>query len=263
MDTVRSGDGTKIAFERTGSGPALVLVVGAFCDRQTTRSLTKLIAPDFTVYEYDRRGRGASGDTPPYAIEREIEDLAAVAAATGSTPFVFGHSSGAVIALEAAARGVPMAKVVAYEPPYIVDDSRPRPGTDLAARLDALVSAGRRGEAAKLFLNEAVGVPPEVVAMIEGSPDWPSMTAIAHTLSYDVTACDNNRMPSERLARIRVPTLVLGGGNSPEWFQNTVRAVAETIPEARLRSLDGQDHGAADDVLAPVLVEFFRAAKAS
>jgi pimeloyl-ACP methyl ester carboxylesterase len=262
MDTVRSADGTTIAFDRTGSGPGLVLATGAFCDRQTTRSLTKLIATDFTVYEYDRRGRGASGDTPPYAIEREVEDLAAVAGAAGSTPFVFGHSSGAVIALQAAARGVPIAKVVAYEPPYIVDDSRSRPGADLADRLDALVTADRRGDAAKLFLTEAVGVPPEVVAMIEGSPDWPSMTAIAHTLAYDVTACDNNRMPSELLAGIRVPTLILGGGKSPEWFQSTVRAVAATIPEARLRFLDGQDHGAADDVLAPVLVEFLRAAKA-
>jgi pimeloyl-ACP methyl ester carboxylesterase len=257
MNTVRSADGTEIAFDRTGSGPALVLVVGAFCDRNTTRSLAKLIAPDFTVYQYDRRGRGASGDTPPYAIEREIEDLAAVAGATGGAPFVFGHSSGAVIALEAAARGVPIARVVAYEPPYIVDDTRSRPGTDLADRLDALVASGRRGDAAKLFLTEAVGVPPEVVAMIEGSPDWPSMTAISHTLAYDVTACDNNSMPSARLSGIGVPTLVLGGGNSPEWFQNTVRAVAATIPEAELRLLDGQDHGCADDVLGPVLVEFF------
>jgi pimeloyl-ACP methyl ester carboxylesterase len=259
IETVSSRDGTTIAFSRTGNGPALVLVVGAFCDRQTTRSLTKVLAPDFTVYEYDRRGRGASGDTAPYAVEREVEDLAAVAGAAENAPFVFGHSSGAVLALEAAARGVPMAKLVAYEPPYIVDDSRSRPGTDLADRLAALVTAGRRGDAAKLFLTEAVELPPEVVAMIEGGPDWPAMTAIAHTLCYDVTACADNEMPSDRLAQIRVPTLVLGGGNSPEWFHNTVRAVAATVPDAQHRFLDGQDHGAADDVLAPVLIEFFRA----
>jgi pimeloyl-ACP methyl ester carboxylesterase len=257
MDTVCSTDGTAIAFDRTGSGPALVLVVGAFCDRQTTRSLTKLLASDFTVYEYDRRGRGASGDTPPYAVEREVEDLATVADAAGGAPFVFGHSSGAVLALEAAGRGVPMTRLVAYEPPYIVDASRTRPGTDLADRLAALASAGRRSDAAKLFLTEAVGVPPDVVAMMEGSPDWPAMTAIAHTLSYDVAVCANNEMPAARLADIRVPTLVLGGGNSPEWFHNAVCTVAEAIPGARYRFLEGQDHGAADDVLAPVLLEFF------
>jgi pimeloyl-ACP methyl ester carboxylesterase len=261
-ETVTSPDGTTIAFSRTGNGPALVLVVGAFCDRHTTRSLTKVLAPDFTVYEYDRRGRGASGDTAPYAVEREVEDLAAVAgaaSAAGGAPFAFGHSSGAVLVLEAAARGVPMAKLVAYEPPYIVDESRSRPGTDLADRLTALVSAGRRGDAAKIFLTEAVQVPPDVVAMMEGSPDWPAMTAIAHTLCYDVEACANNEMPANRLAEIRVPTLVLGGANSPEWFQNTVRAVAATVPDAQHRFLEGQDHGAADDVLAPVLIEFFRA----
>jgi pimeloyl-ACP methyl ester carboxylesterase len=240
----------------------LVLVVGAFCDRRTTRSLTKMLAPQLTVYEYDRRGRGESGDTPPYAVEREVEDLAAVADAAGGAPFVFGHSSGAVLALEAAARGVAMAKLVAYEPPYIVDESRPRPGTDLADRLSVLVSEGRRGGAAKLFLTEAVGVPPEVVAMIEGGPDWPGMTSLAHTLAYDITACANNEMPAGRLAGIDVPTLVLGGGNSPEWFHSTVRAVAETVPDAQLRFLAGQDHGAADDVLAPVLIEFLHGSNA-
>jgi len=257
MDNVTSPDGTTIAFDRTGSGPPLVLVMGAFCDRQTTRSLTKLLAPDFTVYEYDRRGRGASGDTAPYAVEREIEDLGAVASAAGDAPNVFGHSSGAVLALEAAARGVPMTRLVAYEPPYIVDETRPRPGVDLGDRLGALVSAGRRADAAALFLTEAVGVPPEVVTMVAGGPDWPAMTAIAHTLRYDIAVCANNEMPSDRLAAIAVPTLVLGGANSPEWFHNSVRAVAGATPGARFRFLDGQDHGAADDVLAPVLVDFF------
>jgi pimeloyl-ACP methyl ester carboxylesterase len=145
-----------------------------------------------------------------------------------------------------------------YEPPYIVDESRPRPGTDLADRLAAFASEGRRGDAAKLFLTEAVGMPPDVVAMIESGANWPAMTAIAHTLWYDVAVCANNQMPSDRLADIRVPTMVLGGGNSPEWFHNTVRAVAATIPGAQHRLLDGQDHGAADDVLAPVLIEFLR-----
>jgi pimeloyl-ACP methyl ester carboxylesterase len=259
VNTVTSADGTTIAYDRSGAGDPLVLVVGAFCDRHTTRSLAKVLAPDFTVYEYDRRGRGDSGDTAPYAVEREIEDLAAVAGVAGDAPFVFGHSSGAVLALEAAARGVPMAKLVAYEAPYIVDDTRPRPGADLAERLSALVADGRRGDAAKLFLTEAVGLAPELVATIVTSADRAGMTALAHTLAYDVIACAGNELPAGRLAGIDVPTLVLGGGNSPEWFHNSVRAVADVVPEAQLRYLAGQDHSAADDVLAPVLVEFFRA----
>ena len=173
---------------------------------------------------------------------------------------MFGHSSGAVLALEAAASGVPTKKLVVYEPPYIVDDNRTRPGTDLADRVGALVAADRRSDAAKLFLAEAVEAPPEVIAMIEASPDWPGMTSIAHTLPYDLTLCSDNELPSERIARIGVPTLVLGGANSPAWFHATVLEVAATIPGAHHRFLAGQDHGAADDVLAPVLVEFLRGA---
>ena len=256
MDTVRSADGTTIAYDRTGTGPPLVLVMGAFCDRQSTKSLTKVLDGSFTVYEYDRRGRGSSGDTAPYAPEREVEDLAAVVEVTGGAPAVFGHSSGAVIALEAAAAGVPMSRLVPYEPPYIVDESRTRPGADLAERLTALVAADRRSDAARLFLTEAVQVPAHVVDMIEGGPDWSGMTAIAHTLPYDITLCNDNELPADRLATIGVPTLVLGGGNSPEWFHNTVQAIAAAVPGAQHRFLEGQDHGAADDVLAPVLIDF-------
>jgi pimeloyl-ACP methyl ester carboxylesterase len=257
METVRSVDGTTIAWDRTGDGAPLVLVSGAFCDRHSTRSLATVLAPDFTVYEYDRRGRGASGDTAPFAVEREVEDLAAVADVDGGAPFVFGHSSGAALTLEAAARGVPMKKLVAYEPPYIVDNSRERPDADLRQRLEALVSAGDRGGAAKLFLSEAVQVPPDVVAMIEGGPGWPGMTAIAHTLSYDIAACHDTEMPVDRLGGIHVPTMVLGGANSPEWFHDTVRTVAAAIPRAQHRFLEGQDHGADDEVLARVLIDFF------
>ena len=257
METVTSADGTTIAFDTTGSGPPLVLVVGAFCDRHTTNSLTKLLAPDFTVYEYDRRGRGDSGDTSPYAVGREVDDLRAVVEVTDSTPFVFGHSSGAVLALEAAARGVPIARLVAYEPPYIVEGTRERPGGDLADRLAALVADGNRGDAARLFLTEAVQLPPQVVAMIDKSPDWPAMVALAHTLQYDIELCDDNEIRPERLGKISAPTLVLGGHNSPDWFHATVRATAAAIPGAQHQFLAGQDHGAADDVLAPVLVAFY------
>jgi len=257
METVTSTDGTTLAFDATGSGPPLVLVVGAFCDRHTTNSLTKLLAPDFTVYEYDRRGRGNSGDSRPYTVGREIEDLGAIVDATCGVPFVFGHSSGAVLALEAAARHVPMAKLVAYEPPYIVEGTRDRPGSDLADRLATLVAEGNRGDAARLFLTEAVQLPPQVVAMIDKSPDWPAMFALAHTLQYDIEVCDNNEIRPEQLGKITSPTLVLGGENSPDWFHTSVRATADAIPGARHQFLTGQDHGAADDVLAPVLLDFY------
>ena len=257
METVESNDGTTIAFDRTGEGPALILVVGAFCDHTRTSSLAARLAPHFTVYSYDRRGRGSSGDTAPYSVEREIEDLDAVGRAAGGSPFVFGHSSGAVLALEAAARGVAMAKLVVYEPPYIDDGSRPRHNADLAGRLGELVSAGHRGEAARLFLVEAVGVPPHVVALIEAGPDWSGMEAMAHTLAYDVTICNAQSMPVERMAEIAIPTLAVAGGASPDWARSAVRALAATIPDSKDLIIDGQDHGVADEAIAPVLVEFF------
>jgi len=261
MEKLRSADGTTIAFDRTGHGPALVLVVGAFCDRHTTGSLARLLAPAFTVFEYDRRGRGASGNAAVYGVEREVEDLAAVVAVAvvaGEAPFVFGHSSGAVLVLEAAARDVPITKLIAYEPPFIVGNSRERPGADLADRLATLVSEGSRGDAVKLFLTEAIQVPAHFVEIIESGPDWTSMIAIAHTLSYDVTLCNNNEMSKALLATIHIPTLVLGGSNSPGWYHDTVRAVAAAIPNARHQFLDGQGHNAADDVLARVLIDFAR-----
>jgi pimeloyl-ACP methyl ester carboxylesterase len=256
MDTVQSRDGTAIAFDRTGQGPALILVVGAFCDRSTTIGLARLLAPRFTVYAYDRRGRGASGDVSPYAVEREIDDLDAVIGAAGGSAFVYGHSSGAVLGLEAAAVGLPIAKLVVYEPPYIDDGSRARFGPDLADRLAALVAADRRGEAATLFLVEAVGVPPDVVAMIRTGPDWSGMEAIAHTLPYDVTICSAQSMPADRMAKIRVPTLAVAGGASPAWARSAVEALAATIPDAKQLTIEGQDHGVADEVIAPVLAEF-------
>lgn len=257
VESVSSADGTTIAFQRTGHGPAVVLVSGALWDRHSTESLAAELAPSFTVYEYDRRGRGDSGDTGPYAIERELEDLAAVLAVTGDQPFVFGHSSGAILGLEAAARRLPLAKLAAYEPPFIVDDQRVRPPADLGDRLADLVGAGRRDDAVKLFLTEAVQLSPETLGAVERGPAWPAMTAVAHTLPYDVALSNHSELPADRVASITVPTLVLGGGNSPGWFQATVATVAATIPGAEHRFLDGQDHGAAPEVLAPVLVEFF------
>ncbi len=255
METTRSADGTRIAFDRTGDGPHLVLVLGAFCDRSTPAALAAKLVPEFTVFSYDRRGRGESGDTLPSVVDHEIEDLEAVVGAAGGSAFVYGHSSGAVLALEAAARGLSATRLVVYEPPYIVEGTRDRP-TTLAPRVSDLIASGRRGEAVELFLIEGPGVPPEVLATMKTAPLWARFEAMAHTLPYDLAVCADQVVPVERLATIDVPTLALGGGDSPPWARQAVEAVARAIPGSEHRVLDGQTHGVADDVLVPVLEEF-------
>jgi pimeloyl-ACP methyl ester carboxylesterase len=256
METVRSADGTTIAFERFGAGSPLIFVVGAFCDRTAPRSVAELLAADLAVFTYDRRGRGDSADTPPYSVDREIEDLDAMIGAAGGSAAVFGHSSGAVLALEAAAQGVPITKLAVYEPPYIVDETRARP-EQLRERVSALVASGRRGDAVKLFLTEGPEVPAEIIAAMEAGPGWAPMEALAPTLPYDLAICGDQTLAVDRLGKISIPTLALSGGASPGWARNAVAAVAAAIPGAEHVSLAGQTHGAADDVLAPVLAKFF------
>jgi pimeloyl-ACP methyl ester carboxylesterase len=256
METTRSADGTSIAFDQEGDGPALVLVVGAFCDRSTSERLATMLAPKFTVLRYDRRGRGSSGDSPPYAVEREIEDLQAVVAAAGAPAFLFGHSSGGALALEAVIAGLPVTRLVAYEPPYIVEGTRVRPER-LAERVSQLLDADKRSEAAELFLIEGPESPPEVVTRMKGAPMWPRFEALAHTLPYDLAIVGDQRVPTARLATIDVPTLVLSGGASPRWARAAVEAVASAVPHSQHLVLEGQTHNAADDVVAPVLTSFF------
>lgn len=258
MQTVTTPDGTTIAYQVTGDGPALVLVVGAFCDRSTTADLAALLADAFTVVEYDRRGRGGSGDTAPYVPQREIEDLTAVLAATGGTPFVYGHSSGAVIALEAAAAGAPMRALVGYEPPYTAEDDPSGGSAELLERVRALVGAGDRDGAAAAFL-EGAGAPAEVVAMMRTGPGWPRMCELAPTLVYDLSLTDGGRVPGERLRHVDVPTLLLAGGDSPPWAARSTAAVAAVVPGARQAVVAGQGHGVAAAAVAPVLREAFLA----
>ncbi len=243
-ETVTSADGTTIAFERTGEGAPVILVGGAFNDRATVTGLAKALAPNFTAIAYDRRGRGDSGAGAVYSVELEVEDLAALIDETGGPAAVFGHSSGAVLALEAAARGVPMTRLAVYEPPFIVDDSRPRPGDDLFDRVRALIADGDRDAAAELFLVEGSGAPAEAVKGMRDKEIWGSFTAIAHTLPYDLAICGpGNRLPMDRLAKIAVPTLVMDGDASDGWMRAGARAVADAIPDARLVSVQGEDHG--------------------
>lgn len=258
---VISKDGTVIAFDRVGDGPPLILVDPALCSRVMGPStgLAKLLAPHFTVFTYDRRGRGESGDTMPYAVEREIEDLEAVLDEAGGDAFVWGPSSGAVLALDAANRLSGIKKLALYEVPFIVDDSRP-PTRDNWVRINAAVEAGHRSDAVKEFLK-AVGVPAVVIALMRLTPVWSKLEATAHTLPYDgalVQDCQRGEpLPADRWASVTAPTLVMDGGKSSAWIRNANRSLANVLPNAQGRTLEGQTHVVKGKAQVPMLVEFF------
>jgi pimeloyl-ACP methyl ester carboxylesterase len=265
MNTVTSKDGTRIAYERRGSGPPLVLVDGAMCSRAfgPSPSLAPLLAPHFTVFYYDRRGRGDSGDTPPYAIERESEDLAAVVDAAGGSAFVYGSSSGAALALRAAASGVHARRLVLHEPPYAMDASASPLLASYRGRIAELLAADRRGDAVALFMK-VVGVPAFGVFMMRLMPNvWPKLKAVAHTLPYDFAQLGDTPgtpLPRElldRMGAVKAPTLMVLGGKSPPWMARAVEAVASAIPGAKQRTVPGQNHAIAAKAIAPVLMEFF------
>jgi pimeloyl-ACP methyl ester carboxylesterase len=257
METVKSADGTVIAYDCAGDGPALIVSVGAFCTRQA------FVAPGtlqqcFTVVTYDRRGRGDSGDTQPFAPEKEYEDLAAVAAATGpEPPFLFGHSSGAAIALRTAAAGLPAAGIVAYEAPFLNEDT-PQPAVDPADRIRELVNSGRRGEAVAFWMSEVVRLPAETLGQIDGAPWVKALEPLTPTLPYDL-AVTAGGVPTAELEKISAPVLILGGKNSPGWFQHSVAEQAAATPGAQLKMLHGYDHNAPPEVITPILIEFFGA----
>ncbi len=262
MRTVLSKDSTPIAFDQSGQGPALILVAGATATRLAATSVAAALAPHFTVYAYDRRGRGDSGDTAPYAVEREVEDIEALITEAGGSAFVFGHSSGAVLALEAA-RLLPtnITKLALYEPPFIIDGSRPPAPADYVPHLNELLAAGRRGEAVEYFMTDTVLVPAEMVAQMRSSPMWPQLEAVAHTIPYDGTIMGDtmrgNPSTLKKWAAVTVPTLVMVGGASPTFFHTGTQTLVDTLPDAQYRTLEGQNHGPADDVLAPALQAFF------
>jgi pimeloyl-ACP methyl ester carboxylesterase len=265
MSTVTSPDGTTIAYDRRGAGAPVVLVVGAFNDRGTGAPLAAALAGRFSVFGYDRRGRGGSGDTLPYAVEREVEDLAAVIAAAGGSAAVFGYSSGAVLALKAAQLGLPITRLALYDTPLRLDGcgagagsgSGAGSGAGLAKELDELVSAGRRGEAVELFQTAAVGIPAEVVAQLRDAPFRPALEAMAHTTVYDVTITGDPSVPAALSTLVDVPTLAMAGAEGPEWMVRTARAIAEAVPDGQYRILAGQTHDIVPAAVAPVVGEFF------
>ncbi|OUM42682.1 alpha/beta fold hydrolase [Arthrobacter sedimenti] len=257
---VSSADGTSISYERTGTGPSVVLVDGAFCGRSfgPARKLAEELASSFTVFFYDRRGRGGSGDTKPYAVQREIEDLAAVMTAAGGNPYVYAISSGAALALETAASGIPIRKLAIFEAPYTGIGTVDGVPVDHGARLDRMLTDNRRGAMVSYFLVKMIGLPAFVPLMLHFIPGvWKHQTAAANTLPYEVRVSNNFAAPLERLAMIPVPTRVMVGGKAASVMAAAQRTIAEAIPGAQHRILDGQTHQVSEKAVSPELIEFF------
>ena len=256
MKTAVSADGTPIAYDRYGDGPPIIMAAGAFNTRSTTEPLAQLLQEQFTVLNYDRRGRGDSGDIAPYAVEREIEDIGVLIQEAGGSASVFGYSSGATLALKAAASGLPVTHLVLYEPPFNTDGSYPALPAGFAGELAELVAAGRRGDAVELYQAQAVGIPEDVVAQMRHAPFRPGLEAIAHSLAYDAAIIGDRSLPVGLLASVAAPALVITGEQSPPFLRNAARAAAEALPHGRLAILPGQTHDISPQATAPVITEF-------
>jgi len=264
MDKVTSDDGTTIAYDVQGTGPALILVGGGLDDGTENAPLVPTLAGSFTVYNYARRGRGESGDTPPYQVSREIEDLAALVVRAGGSAYLYGVSSGGALVLEAAAAGIPTARLAVYEVPYNLAEDWPARWRAYVAAVGAAVAGGRRGDALAEFMR-VTGSPETEIEGVRRSPYWPDMESLAHTLPYDAACLGNGHPPAGRLARIPQPTLVATGDadrlpDAPEWVRalpGAADAIAAAIPHAERQTFEGQSHVADPDVVAPALTRFF------
>jgi pimeloyl-ACP methyl ester carboxylesterase len=257
MDTVSSKDGTTIAFDRLGDGPAVILVSGGSVDRGSNAGVAEILASGYRVFNYDRRGRGPSGDTPPYAIDREVEDIEAVADAAGGSAYLYGSSSGAALALIAAEQ-LPgkITKLALWEPPFILDPAA-RPPADQVEQYNTMLAEGRPGDAAQYFMEKVVRMPAEFVASARSQPWWAANEALAHTLPYDATIMGDYSLPVDRAAAVTIPTLVLDGGASFGFMGPTADALAKVLPHGQRRTLAGQEHNIDPNVLGPALKEFF------
>lgn len=262
MATVTSNDGTRIAFDRVGSGPPVILVDGAMCYRASgpMGPIARLLSSHFTVYTYDRRGRGESTNVEPYSVAREVEDLQALITEAGGSAYVCGLSSGAALAVEAAHHGAGISKLALFEAPFFVDDTRAPLPSDFIARLEQAVASNERGEAVKMFMK-LVGVPAFVIALMRFLPPWKKLTGIAHTLPYDMRIVSEHQwgkpLSRRRWAGATMPTVVMDGGKSPVWMRNAARELAGALPNARYETLPGQTHMVKASVLAPALLNFF------
>jgi pimeloyl-ACP methyl ester carboxylesterase len=249
MYSITSIDGTKIAYDKVGQGPALILVAGAFSYRKFpgTVQLANLLSEHFTVYNYDRRGRGDSGDTQPYVITREIEDLQSVIDEAGGSAYVWGLSSGAVLALQAAARGLSITKLALHEPPFVVTAADRMPPKNFVMHVTELIAANRQAEAIKYFMTKGMGAPSFVVSLLRIMPGvWSKLMSVAHTLPYDAALLDGfmdgKPLPAKLWSTVTIPTLVLEGTESPPALRHGAQALAKVLPNAQLLSKKGLGH---------------------
>jgi pimeloyl-ACP methyl ester carboxylesterase len=256
VETARSADGTTIAYERTGDGPVLILAGGALNNRHSAGALVPRLADEFSVVTFDRRGRGDSTDTRQYAPAREVEDLEALIDAVGGSVMVFGHSSGAVLSLEAAAGGAAITRLAVYEPPYLTGNAETASAS--IREIEAALDAGDRGTAVEIFIR-GTGAPFDPA--MKTQPWFAGLEAVAHTLPYDLALVGDSSVPVDRLAKIPAPTLGLYGSASPAWAAASIGAVSGAIPGATQKVLEGQTHAADPAVLAPVLIDFFGSAR--
>lgn len=255
--TATSADGSTIAYEKTGTGPAVIVIGGAFSTRQSAGGLAPLLAAHFSVYAYDRRGRVDSTQAGPYAVEREVEDLAALIEAAGGSANLYGHSSGGMLALEAAASGLPIARVAAYEPPYTESPAGYRSVQEWRAAVDGALQGGDEAAAAKAFLR-GTGADDASIDAMASAPWWPGMLGIAHTLPHDLALMGDGSVPVERMRAVSVPTLLLYGADSPEWARDAAAALASVIPDSKQVAMQGQTHNADPATIAPEVMDFFR-----
>jgi pimeloyl-ACP methyl ester carboxylesterase len=256
---ISSKDGTEIGFDTVGSGPPLILVDGALCYRGfgPMKKLAALLSDTFTVYIYDRRGRGESTDVQPYSVEREVQDIYSLVLSAGGSAYIAGLSSGAALALHAADAGLKLTKIALYEPPFVYEPGSEKTRIDHTAALKQLLASDQRGAAVKYFMVQMVGAPAIAAFFMQMMPMFKKLKAVAHTLPYDSEVMGNFTVPTERLSRITARVLIAGGSKSPEPLKNAVRGVAAGLPNAELRWLEGQTHNVDPAVLAKELKEFF------
>ena len=260
MFTAISKDGTTVAYDKKGRGFPVILIDGALCSRDMgpMPGLSELLSPECTVIHYDRRGRNDSGDTAPYSVEKEIEDIDALIKTAGGEADLFGISSGAVLAMTAVSRGLAVRKLAIYEPPFSVDKNAHITPADSEAKLKKLISNNDRSGAVKFFMKDMVGLPAIFAYVMRILPVWSKLKRVAHTLPYDAAVMGDFTLPRDMISSIKIPTLVAGGEKSPGGLKSAVRAVAGIIPNNKFEELKGQTHNVSPKVLAPVLIQFFK-----
>jgi pimeloyl-ACP methyl ester carboxylesterase len=260
METIVSADGTSIGYERTGQGPPLVLVHGTGRDHSVWTSCLPYLTPHACVCAVDRRGRGASGDAPAHGLAREVEDLLAILAALDQPADLFGHSYGAIVALEAALLTDRLRHLILYEPPLTVGPDWIPP--DLDEELAAILATEGREAVLVHFMRQAVRYSEEAIAAQRAQPTWPARVAAAHTLPREAQTVRHYPFAPEPLAGIRVPTLLLLGSESPPFFKLAIEALAAAVPHSQVRVLAGQHHNAmetAPALLTEAVLQFLRA----